>query len=101
MSRVSSEQLQEWVDNPVTVALYWLCERELNNVRDITDIDCLFRGEPQKTQERLIERATKEDEWIVFQYLLKGEWKEYLGDLDNYRKLVEEEDEDSDEDNSE
>ena len=101
MSRVSSEQLQEWVDHPVTAALYWLCEQELHNVRDITDIDCLFRGEPQKTQERLIERATKEDEWIVFQYLLKGEWKEYLGELENYSKLVEEEDEDSDEDNPE
>ncbi len=101
MSRVSSEQLQEWVDNPVTAVLYRLCEQELHNVRDITDIDCLFRGDPQKTQERLIERATKEDEWIVFQYLLKGEWKEYLGDLDNYSKLVEEENEDSDEDDPE
>ncbi|KKM69159.1 hypothetical protein LCGC14_1453610 [marine sediment metagenome] len=101
MSRVNKDQLAEWIDNPVTAALYGLCDQELNNVRDITDIDCLFRGDPQKTQERLIERATKEDEWIVFQYLLKGEWKEYLGDLENYSKLVEEEDEDSDEDNPE
>ena len=55
----------------------------------------------QKTQERLIERATKEDEWTVFQSVLKGAWKEYLGDLQNYRNLVEEEDADSEEDSAE
>ena len=109
MSRISQDQLTEWVDNPVTVALWWLYERELNDTRSITEIDCLFRGNPQKTQERLIERAAKEDELIVIQSVLKGEWKKYLGELKNYHKLVseeieeiiEEENEDSDEDNPE
>ena len=101
MSRISQNQIKEWVDNPVTQALYWLCEREINNVRDIKVANCLFRGDPQKTQENLVEIALKEDEWIVFQYVLQGEWKEYLGDLQNYDKLVEEEDEDSEEDDGE
>ena len=97
MSRVSKEQIKEWVDNPVTVALKWLCTKELNNTRDITVADCIYRGEPQKTQERLIEQANKEDEWLVFLDLLQGRFKWYLGDLANYDKLVEDYDEDESE----
>ncbi len=92
---INSEQIQEWVDNPVTGVLWRLCEQELSNAQDVSPADCLFSGDPQKTQERLIAQAVKEDEWVVFQNLLKGIWKEYLGDLENYEKLVEDEDEDS------
>jgi len=97
MSRVSKQQIKEWVDNPVTVALKFLCMRELNNTKDVTVADCIYRGDPQKTQERLIEQANKEDEWLVFIDLLQGEFKYHCGDLENYDKLVEEYDEDSDE----
>jgi len=80
----------EWVENPVTVALKWLVTRELNNVRSVTAADCLLRGDPQKTQEHLIEQATKEDEWAAFLNLVNGHWKYQLGDLENFNKLVEE-----------
>ncbi len=83
------------MDNPVTVALKFLCMKELSNARDVDAVDCLYSGEPQKTQENLLEQITKEREWVVFLDLLLGDWKYQLGDLDNYDKLVEEYDEDS------
>ncbi len=97
MSRVSKEQIQEWVDNPVTLALKFLCMRELSNARDADAVDCLYAGEPQKTQENLLEQITKEREWVVFLDLLLGDWKYQLGDLENYDKLVEEYDEEGSE----
>ena len=99
-NRVSKQQIKEWTDNPVTIALKWLCMRELNNTRSVTAGDCLLRGDPQKTQEQLIEQATKENEWAAFLNLVNGYWKYQLGDLENFSKLVEEYDEDSDEDQS-
>ena len=85
------------MENPVTVALKWLCTKELSNIRSVTAADCLLRGDPQKTQEQLIEQATKEDEWAAFLNLVNGYWKYQLGDLDNFSKLVEEYDDDESE----
>lgn len=101
MSRVSKEQIQEWVDNPVTVALKWLCTRELSNTTGVTAGDCLYPGDPQKTHDNLLVQRNKEFEWTTFLDLLAGNWKWQLGDLENYSKLVEEDDEDSDSEGSE
>ena len=90
MSRVSRQQIKEWTDNPVTIALKWLCMRELNNTRSVTAADCLKWGDPQKTQEQLIEQSTKDHEWTAFLNLVNGYWKYQLGDLENFNKLVEE-----------
>jgi len=98
---INSEQIKEWVDNPVTEALYWLCSRELSNVREVKAADCLYPGEPQKTQENLLINNTKEFEWQVFLNLLKGKFKEELGGLETYHKLVEDEDEAREEDGTE
>ena len=97
MSRVSKQQIKEWVDNPVTLTLKFLCMRELNNAKSVTASDCLYAGDPQKTHDNLLVQTNKEFEWTTFLDLLAGEWKDQLGDLENYDKLVEEYDEDSDE----
>jgi hypothetical protein len=38
--------------------------------------DNLIRGEPQLTQENLIENATQEHEWGLFIDLLEGDWED-------------------------
>jgi len=82
------------VENPVTLALKFLCMRELSNIRDVTADKCLCRCDPQRTQEQLVEQVAREFEWAVFLELLLGDWENQLGDLDNFSKLVEVEDED-------
>ena len=93
MNRVNQDQIQEWVANPVTEILWWLCSRELANVQEVSPADMLFGGDPQKTQENLLASVIKEQEWNTFLALLKGKFKEELGDLKTYSSLVEEVDE--------
>ena len=93
---INSEQIKEWVDSPVTEALYWLYSRDLANEQEIRPINCLIGGQPQLTQENLIEHITKEFELEGFLGVLKGKWKVRLSDLSNYDSLVkDDEDEDS------
>ena len=84
----------EWVENPVTVALKWLCTKELNNTKGLTVVQCLYPCDPQKTQEELILQKTKQTEWQTFLNILAGEFQYELGDLENFSKLVEEYDDD-------
>ena len=88
----------EWTDNPVTVALKYLCMRELNLSKSLTVTQCLYPCNPQKTQEELIEQSTKQLEWQTFLNLLVGKFQYELGDLDNFDKLVEEYDVDEESD---
>ena len=74
MSKVSSEQIQEWVDNPVTKTLRSLSEKELEEIRGADLSLNLIRGEPQKTQENLVENVTQQLEWETFVDLLSGDW---------------------------
>lgn len=73
---MSSEQIQEWTENPVTIALRHQAESELNRITDMAPSDNLVRGEPVLTQENLIESATRELEWSIFIDLLSGDWAE-------------------------
>lgn len=96
---VSKEQIKEWTEHPVTKALYWLFTRQLNELKQLTVTECLIKGEPQKTQEELILKHTREVEIQTFIDLLQNgsvAFKYWMGDLDNYDKLVEADDEDGD-----
>ena len=96
MNRVSQEQIEDWVADSVTEALWWLCSRELADEEEIELIDLLVGGNPQKTQEKLLVSATRRQEWEKFLNLLKGKFKEELGDLKTYDSLVkDDEDEES------
>lgn len=74
MSKVSKEMIQEWVDNPVTKTLRSLSEKELEEIRGADLSLNLIRGEPQKTQENLVENVTQQLEWETFVDLLSGDW---------------------------
>ena len=72
--KVSEQQRQEWTENPVTIALKELYAKELENIDSGPDSDCLIRGEPQLTQENLIEKAARELEIFLFLDVLNGNW---------------------------
>jgi len=65
----------EWVENPVTLALKELCEQEFLSIAQAPLSNSLVRGEPELTQENLIENACRELEWSTFLDLLEGDWE--------------------------
>ena len=74
MSKVSSEQILEWTENPVTIELKNQVLFELERITETSPSEHLVRGEPQLSQENLIESLTKEFEWQEFVNLLTGHW---------------------------
>lgn len=62
------------MDNPVTKTLRSLSEKELEEIRGADLSLNLIRGEPQKTQENLVENVTQQLEWETFVDLLSGDW---------------------------
>ncbi len=74
--KVSEQQRQEWTENPVTLALKGLCEIEFKSIVMARPSDNLIRGEPQLTQENLIENAAQEHEWGTFLDMLDGDWSD-------------------------
>jgi hypothetical protein len=62
------------VESPVTKTLKSLAQKELESIRGADIGINLVRGEPQKTQENLVENVTQELEWITFVELLEGDW---------------------------
>jgi len=72
--RISEEQVLEWTENPVTVALTELCRHELHLTEATPTNECIVYGEPHKSHENLIEldaRAACWREWVMF---LEGDW---------------------------
>ena len=110
---VSKEQILEWIDNPVTIAAWTLANWECDRVLNTPVVDRLYRGNPQKTQEQLVEDAEKVVNWTAFVNILNGHFRsEFINDdeslakfrlvVEEYDSLVEEpEDEDSDDDEGE
>lgn len=84
MNRVSKEQIQEWTENPVTLALRDEAQKELGRIMDVPPSDNLVRGEPSLSQENLIESTTREIEWTAFVDLLEGDWSELEIEDDSY-----------------
>ncbi len=72
--KVSEQQRQEWTENPVTIALRDLYYQELENVRLCSVTDCIVRGNPELTQEHLVEKACQELEFRSFINCLHGRW---------------------------
>lgn len=72
--QISAEQVREWTENPVTIALAELCREELRRTSETPIPECLVYGEPDKTHENLIELSTRAfcwGEWVSF---LEGDW---------------------------
>ncbi len=74
----SNQQIEDWIDNPVTISLRELFEKEFADIQGTAATDCLFRGEPQKTQENLVELEARESVWELLVALLGGDWSYFI-----------------------
>ena len=74
---ISKKQISEWTENPVTLKLLKLVEKELADIVATPVVDCLVFGEPDKSQHNLVELHTKAYVWVTLAETLKGDW-DYL-----------------------
>lgn len=71
---MKKEQVNEWLENPVTVFLLGEVKKELETISNTPISDCLVAGEPFKTQENLVELETRERVWTDWVDFLEGNW---------------------------
>ena len=81
--KVKLEQIADWAEGPVTIGLLAHCESELENIQQTSVIDCYIAGEPQKTQENIVELEARERIWVTLSYLLAGDWSYFEEDEDD------------------
>ncbi len=74
--KVSEQQRQEWTENPVTLALKELYELEYWRTINAPVTECFIRGDPQLTQENLVEKSCKEHEIYMMMQALEGNWSD-------------------------
>ena len=82
LQRVSNEQITEWVENPVTIKAKEEVEAEIARILDTPAVECLYHGEPQRTQENLVELETKAWAWKTLLDVLEGDWSYFEGEND-------------------
>ncbi len=80
--KISKEQISDWAENPVTLQILELCKQELEEIQRTSVIDCMLRGEPQKTQENLVELEARENIWGSWVALLSGDWSYFEEEQD-------------------
>ena len=74
--KITEQQLREWLESPVTLALQKKCEIELGKIVGIPAEDFFIRRNAQLTQANILENVTKGVEWTAFIKILKGDWTE-------------------------
>lgn len=70
---VTQEQIDEWVESPVTVELKRLAHLNLDEI-DEAKLNAYVPGEPQKTQETLAIAAGAYGVWDTLIEVLEGDW---------------------------
>ena len=82
MSKVKQTQIVDWAEGPVTIELLAHCNSELENIQQTSVIDCYVAGDPQKTQENIVELEARERIWATLTFLLGGDWSYFEEDED-------------------
>ncbi len=78
--KATIEQVIEWVENPVTVALHELIVEELTAIRETPVTDCLIAGSPSRSHENLVEIEARERVWETLEEILKGDWEYFTSE---------------------
>jgi hypothetical protein len=79
---LSKEQISDWVDHPVTKVVAEFFKKEHAGLVGTPAIECLVFGEPQKTQENLIDLVARK---VAMEYLmefLEGDFDESVEESD-------------------
>lgn len=76
--QISNQQIQEWAESPVTEALLKHCHEELKAIESTPVADCLISGDPQRTQDNVVDLDTRRYVWDTFRELLEGDWSYFM-----------------------
>lgn len=79
--RIEQSQIEEWIENPVTIALKDLLEAELEHIQE-AKASAFHPFEPQTTHEVLAGLNGAEDTWELVLGFLDGDWS-YLEEDDD------------------
>lgn len=71
---MKKEQVNEWLENPVTLFLLSEIKKEVELIRQTPTTDCLVMGDPNKSHENLVELEARERVWGDFVDFLEGNW---------------------------
>jgi len=71
--RVTKEQVIEWFDNPVTIAVKEAAEQERKELATVRSIDAFAPFEPQRTQEIMSALNAAVDTWDEVIEVLQSE----------------------------
>ena len=61
--RVSPQQVSEWIENPVTLALKEFCRNEIEETIRLKGLDAFAPFQPERTQEILANLNGMRDAW--------------------------------------
>jgi hypothetical protein len=75
---LKKEQVDEWLENPVTLFLLEEVKKELKLIRETPVSNCLFPGDPNKSQENLVELEARERCWSDWEQFLTGNWDLFM-----------------------
>jgi hypothetical protein len=70
---LTQDQIDEWAENPVTLAFKEIAEEERESTYQAIGVDCYHVYEPQKTQEVLANLNGAVDTWDLVIAALEGE----------------------------
>ena len=80
--KIKQKQINEWVENPVTLELLSLVKNELIQIVSTPTPDCLVFGDPFKTHENIVELDTRANVFATLQLALEGDWDYFEEDED-------------------
>ena len=86
--QVSKNQVVEWIENPVTIALKEYVETELQETLHLKGLDAFHPFQPERTQEILANLNGMKDAWEVI--------RDALSVADELEELLEGEEDDGD-----
>jgi hypothetical protein len=74
MSRINEKQREEWTENPVTIELLRLVNKELIEIVSTPTASCLSYGDPYKSHEELVRLDARAHTFATIQLALEGDW---------------------------
>ena len=73
-NRVSPKQIEDWTENPSTIAALKEAKVKLERLLNDPVLDYLCHGNPQVTQEKLVRKDEEGRMWLVLMQVLSGDW---------------------------
>jgi len=79
---INEKQRAEWTENPVTLELLNLVNKEIVEIFNTPTGVCLHHGDPYKTHEELVRMDARAHTFAAIQVALQGDWG-YFEEIEN------------------